>query len=102
MEFIERFLRHVLLQGLRHVRRFGLWGNRGRTEKLTLLRGLLNVKPPEPLDEALPTSEESETDEPLDLELLRLEEEQGTPRKCRAAVARWSRPTRRRAPRWPS
>ncbi len=83
VEFIERFLRHVLLKDLRHVRRFGVWGNRGRTEKRTLLRGLLNVKPPEPLDEALPTSEESEIDEPLNLDLLQWEAEQGTPRKCR-------------------
>ena len=82
MEFIERFLWHLLPKGLRRIRRFGLWGNAVRTEKLTLLRGLLNVKPPEPLDEALPTSEESESDEPLDLELLRLEAEQGTPCKC--------------------
>jgi hypothetical protein len=56
-----------------------------RTEKLQLIRGLSNVKPPQSLDEALPTSGESETDEPLDLELLRLEADRRTPRKCRAA-----------------
>ncbi|MHB8974981.1 MAG: transposase [Pirellulaceae bacterium] len=83
VEFIERFLQHVLPQGLRHIRRFGFWGNRVRTEKLQLLRRLLNVQPPEPLDDALLTSEESESEEPLDLERLRLEAEQGTPRQCR-------------------
>ncbi len=84
MEFIERFLQHVLPQGLRRIRRFGVWGNRGRTEKLTLLRGLLGVRPPEPVDEPTTTQREEEPEEPLDLERLRLEGEQGTPRKCRA------------------
>ncbi len=60
-----------------------MWGNRGRTEKLTLLRGLLGVRPPEPVDEPPTTQREEEPEEPLDLELLRLGAEQGTPRKCR-------------------
>ena len=54
-----------------------------RTEKLTLLRRLLGVRPPEPGEEELPPSGESQPDEPLDLELLRLEAEQGAPRTCR-------------------
>ena len=86
VEFIERFLWHLLPPGLRRIRRFGVWGNRVRTEKLTLLRRLLGVQPPESVeavDEAPPTQREEESAEPLDLELLRLEAEQGTPRKCR-------------------
>ncbi len=61
-------------------------GNRVRTEKLTLLRRLLGVQPPESVesvDEAPPTQREEESEEPLDLEFLRLEAEQGTPRQCR-------------------
>ncbi len=84
VEFIARFLWHLLPQGLRRIRRFGLWGNRVRTEMLTLARRLLHVKPVEPVDEASPTEREEASDEPLDLDLLRLEAEQGTPRKCRA------------------
>ena len=86
VEFIERFLWHLLPPGLRRIRRFGVWGNRVRTEKLTLLRRLLGVQPPESVesvDEAPPTQREEESAEPLDLELLRLEAEQGTPRQCR-------------------
>ena len=84
MEFIERFLRHVLLQGLRQIRRFGVWGNRGRTEKLTLLRGLLGRQAARaPGRSVADQRRERRSDEPLDLELLRLEAEQGTPRKCR-------------------
>ena len=37
----------------------------------------------QPADEASPAQREEEPEEPLDLELLRLEAEQVTPRKCR-------------------
>ena len=66
------------------IRRFGWWGNAVRTEKLTLLRSLLGVPPAEPADAAPPTQWEGEADQSPDPELLRLEAEQGTPRKCRA------------------
>lgn len=84
VEFLERFLWHLVPRGLRRIRRFGWWGNAVRTEKLALLRRLLNVPPPEPSDAAPPTQWEGEAEEPPDPELRRLEEEQGTPRKCRA------------------
>jgi hypothetical protein len=42
------------------------------------------VPPPEPSDAAPPTQWEGEAEEPPDPELRRLEEQQGTPRKCRA------------------
>ena len=58
VEFIGRFLRHLLPKGLRRIRRCGMWGNRVRTEKLTLARRLLHVKPVEPVDEASPTQRE--------------------------------------------
>ena len=85
VEFIERFLRHVLLQGQQRIRRFGWWGNRVRTEKLTLFRRLLGAQPP---SQSRPWTKRRrrrgrKIAEPLDLELLRLEAEQGTPRQCR-------------------
>ena len=60
------------------------WGNAVRTEKLALLRRLLGVRPTEAADAAPPAQWEGEADEPPDPELRRLEEEQGTPRKCHA------------------
>ena len=105
VEFIERFLWHLLPPGLRRIRRFGVWGNRVRTEKLTLLRRLLGVPPPESVesvDEAPPTQREEESAEPLDLELLRLEAEQGTPRKCRGCGGKMVETYQTPRPRWPS
>ena len=83
VEFLERFLWHLVPRGLRRIRRFGWWGNAVRTEKLALLRRLLGVPPAEPSDAAPPTQWEGEAEESPDPELRRLEEEQGTPRKCR-------------------
>jgi len=84
VEFLERFLWHLVPQGLRRIRRFGWWGNAVRTEKLALLRRLFGVPPPDPADAAPRTQWEGDAVEPPDPELRRLEEEQGTPRKCRA------------------
>ena len=86
VEFLERFLWHVLPKGLRRTRRFGWWGNAVRTEKLTLLRRLLGVppaEPREPADTATDTLPEDMPEETPDEELLRLEAEQRAPRKCR-------------------
>ena len=86
VEFLERFLWHVLPKGLRRTRRFGWWGNAVRTEKLTLLRRLLGAppaEPREPVDTASDTLPEDMPEETPDEELLRLEAEQRAPRKCR-------------------
>jgi len=86
VEFLERFLWHVLPKGLRRTRRFGWWGNAVRTEKLTLLRRLLGAwpaEPAEPADAAPPASPEEMPEETPDEELLRLEAEQRAPHKCR-------------------
>lgn len=50
IEFIRRFLLHVLPSGLVRIRHYGFLANRHRKEKLELCRKLLNVAPP-------PTSE---------------------------------------------
>jgi len=89
--FLERFLWHLVPKGLRRIRRFGWWGNRVRTEKLALLRSLLQVPSPAPADdddEAPATQWDGDADEEPDPELRRLDEEQGTPRRCRACGGR--------------
>ena len=92
VEFIERFLRHLLPKGFRHIRRCDLWCNAVRTEKLTLLRGLLNVKPPEPLDEALPTSDqERPTSRRWIWSYCGWRLSRARPASAALAAARWSR-----------
>jgi hypothetical protein len=48
VEFVRRFLLHVLPAGFVRVRHYGLWANRGRQEKLARCRELLGrtVTPP--------------------------------------------------------
>ena len=41
VEFIRRFLQHVLPKGFMHIRHYGLLANRGRKKKLALARQLL-------------------------------------------------------------
>ena len=50
VEFIRRFLLHVLPSGFVHIRHFGFLANRKRKEKLALCRGLLPARrtAPEP------------------------------------------------------
>jgi hypothetical protein len=43
VEFIRRFLLHVLPSGFVHIRHFGFLANRNRKEKLALCRSLLSV-----------------------------------------------------------
>jgi Putative transposase len=49
-EFIRRFLLHVLPQGLKRIRHYGLMGNRHRQEKLAQCRQLLDVEPKAPAE----------------------------------------------------
>ncbi len=46
IEFIRRFLLHVLPTGLVRIRQFGFLANRVRKDKLELCRTLLGVGPP--------------------------------------------------------
>src|SRR5204862_3500172 len=51
IEFMRRFLLHVLPAGLVRIRQFGFLANRCRTEKLQLCRDLLTVRQtPAPAD----------------------------------------------------
>ena len=45
IEFVRRFLMHVLPQGFVRVRHYGILANRHRQEKLALCRNLLDVEP---------------------------------------------------------
>lgn len=47
LEFIRRFLMHVLPPGFTRIRYYGFLGNRYRAQKLQLCRELLNANPPE-------------------------------------------------------
>jgi hypothetical protein len=46
VEFIRRFLLHILPAGFVRIRQYGFLANRARKEKLTLCRALLNAPPP--------------------------------------------------------
>jgi hypothetical protein len=46
VEFMRRFLLHVLPRGFVRIRQFGFLANRVRQEKLALCRSLLNAQPP--------------------------------------------------------
>jgi hypothetical protein len=45
VEFLRRFLLHVLPLGFKRIREFGLLANRHRQEKLAQARGLLHSAP---------------------------------------------------------
>jgi hypothetical protein len=57
VEFIRRFLFHVLPSGFVHIRHFGFLANRKRKEKLALCRSFLSV--PQVVSEASPNSPDS-------------------------------------------
>ena len=75
LEFIGRFLLHVLPQRFRHIRRFGFLGPRVAAQKLELIRSLLGVKKPAPADAPSGQLEAQE-----DAEEIAAEE---APRRCR-------------------
>ena len=43
VEFLDRFLQHMLPSGLHNKRRYGFWSYCVRTRNLTLIRGQLDV-----------------------------------------------------------
>lgn len=67
VEFVRRFLRHVLPTGFVRIRHFGFLANRGRGEKLARCRAILGPPPPPlaaPLDESALEASPDEGDEP--------------------------------------
>ena len=63
MEFMRRFLQHVLPKGVRRIRHFGIFSNRHRTQNLALCRQLLGVFDPSPTVNTDPCPQ-TECDEP--------------------------------------
>jgi hypothetical protein len=63
IEFIRRFLLHVLPTGFVHIRHFGFLANRVRKEKLALCRSLLTSQPSTPIAAAIPPSTGDSTTE---------------------------------------
>lgn len=61
LEFIRRFLLHVLPQKMRHIRHYGFYAHRFMTDNLKLIRGQLEVADP-----ASSSADEEEADEPDD------------------------------------
>jgi hypothetical protein len=65
VEFIRRFLLHVLPSGFVRIRHFGFLANRVRKEKLELCRSLLSTQQPATQDSIIsPHSSESKIEEP--------------------------------------
>jgi Putative transposase/Transposase zinc-binding domain len=60
VEFLRRFLLHVLPTGLVRIRQFGFLSNRVRGEKLNLCRALLATRFPAPYDPSAATSRDSQ------------------------------------------
>lgn len=57
VEFIRRFLLHILPSGFVRIRQFGLLANRARGKKLELCRALLGVAPASPQQDGNTNSE---------------------------------------------
>ncbi|MFO0849954.1 MAG: IS91 family transposase [Gemmataceae bacterium] len=65
VEFVRRFLQHVLPTGFVRIRHFGFLANRCRDEKLARCRALVGAPPPTtPLDESALEASPNEGDEP--------------------------------------
>jgi hypothetical protein len=57
VEFIRRFLLHVLPAGLVRIRQFGFLSNRNRRRKLQLCRALLDARQPSIITDCYPSSD---------------------------------------------
>jgi hypothetical protein len=68
VEFIRRFLLHVLPSGFVHIRHFGFLANRKRKEKLALCRSLL---PPSPMVTAASADPSGSPDSTIDEQVSR-------------------------------
>ncbi len=58
VEFIRRFLLHVVPSGFMRIRHFGFLAHTHRTEKLELCRRLLNVEQPSEIEPAPPATDQ--------------------------------------------
>jgi hypothetical protein len=101
VEFIGRFLQHVLPKGLRHIRRFGFMGPRVHSEKLNHIRELMGIAARKEAQPPVPAMDDSRGDADVeeDLQDEAQEPDQPAPRRCRQCggqfvlVAQTPRPT---------
>ena len=85
VEFIRRFLQHVLPKGLRHIRRFGFMGPRVHSEKLNQIRELMGIAARKEAQLPVPAMDDSrgDADEEQDSQDEAQEADQPAPRRCR-------------------
>ena len=91
MEFIRRFLQHMLPVGMHHIRRFGFMGPRVSTERIARIRQLLGVEAPMEQPSCDVTSDpwESDSDFETDEDGQAEEPHQAAPRPCRRCKVGW-------------
>ena len=91
VEFIRRFLLHVLPKGMRHIRRFGFMGPRVHSKSLNRIRELLGIHERKTVQGSQPQSDSCQGD--CDLEEDSEQEQQPAdqlePRLCRACGGRF-------------
>ena len=85
VEFIGRFLQHVLPKGLRHIRRFGFMGPRVHTKMLNQIRELIGIATRKEVEPPLSEMDDSRAhaDEEQDSQDEAQEADQPAPRRCR-------------------
>ena len=102
VEFIGRFLLHVLPKGMRHIRRFGFMGPSVHSKSLNRIRELLGIHERKAAQGSLPESDDSangDTDLEEDSEKEEPPADQLEPRLCRTCgghfvlIAETPRPT---------
>ena len=92
VEFIEKFLLHVLPKGMRHIRRFGFMGPSVHSKNLNRIRELLGVHERKAVEGSLPERNESyRGDSDIEEESEKEEHpaDQLEPRLCRACGGRF-------------
>ena len=99
VEFIGRFLQHVLPKGLRHIRRFGFMGPRVHSQKLNQIRELMGIQTRKEVQPPLPEMDDWQGDADEESREEAQEADQPAPRRCRQCggqfvlIAQTPRPT---------
>ena len=100
VEFIGRFLQHVLPKGMRHIRRYGFMGPRVHSEKLNQIRELMGIAARKEAQPRVPAMDDwrGDVDEEESKDKAQ-DPDQPSPRRCRQCggqfllVAQTPRPT---------
>jgi hypothetical protein len=91
VEFIRRFLQHMLPQGMHHIRRFGFMGPRVSTERIAHIRQLLGVNAPmqQPCCEVASDPWDGDSDAEADEGGEEKDPDYAAPRPCRHCKVGW-------------